>query len=198
MLIFTTAIMLFFIMDPLGNVPMFVAILKNVPPKRRVKVLARELLIALGILLFFFFAGKQFLHYVGITTPAITIAGGLILFLISLDMIFPKESHDSAPEYHTEPLIVPLAVPLVAGPSAISVLMISSVSNPGHMWEILIALLIAWGLNSIILMLSFPLAKLMGERVMNATTRLMGMLLTALAVEMFLQGIKDFVNAGIK
>src|SRR5690606_29127253 len=176
-------VLLFLVMDPAGNVPMFLSALQPVAPERRRWVVARELLIALGVLLVFFFAGPYLLRILGISEPALTIAGGIILFLIALRMIFP--SHGTlAEDVAGEPFVVPLAIPFVAGPSAMASVMLLVSTEPAR-WPVwLAALALAWAVSAAILLLSNRLAAFLGERGLIAIERLMGMVLTAIAVEM--------------
>jgi len=186
---------LFFVMDPLGNVPIFIGILNDVDPKRRTKILIRECVISLVVLMFFLFFGGHFLKLLSVSTPALSIAGAIVLFLISINMIFPAAKRLGQSDHlGGEPFIVPLAVPMIAGPSAISVLMIFSMQEPGRTLTLAGGLTTAWLLVSIILVLSFQISKFLGARIMLAITRLMGMILTAIAVEMLLKGISTFLK----
>jgi len=184
---------LFFVMDPLGNVPLFITALKDVPPERKNRVVARELLIALGVLLVMLFFGLQFLTWMNIDQPSLGIAGGIILFLIALKMIFPMKDDGFASGPAGEPFIVPLAVPLIVGPSTMSVVLIMAMREPSRMAQWTGVVAVAWLLNSLILLCSFQINKLLGERAMIAVTRLMGMLLTAMSVQMFMLGLRQFL-----
>jgi len=183
---------LFLIMDPLGNAPVFNALLCEHPPRARVRIIARELLIALAILATFLFAGESILGFLGLSQPSLNIAGGVLLFLISLRMLFPA-AQSREDEQVEDPFIVPLAMPLVAGPSALAVLILLGSSEPEKMGEWGLALLIAWLLVTVILVLSPYLLRLLGERGMRAMARLMGMLLVLVAVQMLLDGISQYV-----
>jgi len=183
---------LFLIMDPLGNAPVFNALLCEHSPRARARIIARELLIALAILTTFLFAGESILGFLGLSQPSLNIAGGVLLFLISLRMLFPAvQSRED--EQVEDPFIVPLAMPLVAGPSALAVLILLGSSEPEKMGEWGVALLLAWLLVTVILVLSPYLLRLLGERGMRAMARLMGMLLVLLAVQMLLDGISQYV-----
>jgi len=183
---------LFLIMDPLGNAPVFNALLRDYPPRQRTHVIARELLIALGILLLFLLSGTTVLGFLGLTQPSLNIAGGVLLFLISLRMLFPsvRAGEDERTE---DPFIVPLAMPLVAGPSALAVLILLGSSQPERMGEWSLALLLAWLVVTVILVLSPYLMRLFGERGMQALARLMGMLLVLVAIQMLLNGVSQYV-----
>jgi multiple antibiotic resistance protein len=189
--VMSAALLLFLVMDPLGNIPAFLVALRDVPPRRRTRVLFREMLIALVVLLFFLFAGQYILELLGVSQPSLGIAGGTILFLIALRMVFasPTESlMPSSPE--GEPLIVPLAIPLIAGPSAMATLILLMARNPAQ-WPLWTAALgAAWAASSVILISSAQLSRLLGKRGLLALERLMGMVLTAVAVEMFVNGIR--------
>lgn len=195
MTIYSAAIMLFLVMDPFGNIPIFLSVLSHVDPKRRGKIIVRELLIALLFLIFFLFFGKFILSGMHITEPALGIAGGTILFLIAIKMIFPASNSTFVNEEDKDgdPLIVPLAVPMVAGPSSMAMVILLSTQYPDQQLSWLAALIISWSLGFIILILSEKLSKIIGKRTLKAIERLMGMILTTMAVQMLLTGIKTFI-----
>jgi multiple antibiotic resistance protein len=188
------AITLFFIMDPLGNIPLFITELYKVEPKRRKAILVRELFIALIVLLCFFFLGDYFLKALHLSPESIRIGGGIILFLIALRMIFPQDKNviENQKIKAEEPFIVPLAIPLVAGPSALAVVLLLNNSQPKILITNLIALLIAWTANSIILYFSTNLFKILKKRGLIALERLMGMLLVIMSVQMLLDGVYNY------
>lgn len=190
--IFSAAIVLFLIMDPLGNIPLFLSLLKDLEPKRRRWVIFRELLIAFGILLAFLFFGQKLLDLLNIQQESVSIAGGIVLFIIGIRMIFPSRSGVMGNQVGGEPFIVPLAIPLVAGPSTLASLLLLVRNDPGRITDWLIALSIAWGCTSIILMMSTFLYKFLRQRGLAAMERLMGMLLIMLAVQMLLNGIRNY------
>jgi len=184
---------LFLVMDPLGNVPVFNAVLAKLAPERRVKVIVRELLLALVILLGFLFAGNSILTFLGLSQPSLNISGGVLLFIISLRMIFPGRSQSTNVDAE-EPFIVPLAVPLIAGPSTIALLLLLSSTRPNEIWSWAISLAAAWFLTTVLLVSSPWLLKIIGTRGSRALERLMGMVLVILATQMLLNGIRDFVR----
>lgn len=192
--VLTAATTLILVMDPIGNVPVFVSMLKSVDPQRRARIILRESLIALVILMLFLFTGKQILHGLQVSMPALSIAGGIILFLIALKMIFPPEVASEPVKQRGEPFIVPMAVPLLAGPSAMAVVMLFASREPHRLGELSLALFIAWFVSTVILLLSGRVSRWLGERALTALERLMGMVLTTLAVQMFLSGIHNFFN----
>jgi len=186
---------LFLVMDPIGNVPVFMSYLKDVKEGRRARVVARESVFALLILLSFLFFGPALMSVLGIAKESLYISGGVLLFLISVGMIFPGSGHlgmltDDATE--GEPFIVPLAVPLVAGPSSMATIMIFA-SQPESLWLWVEALVAAWALTAAILMLAPGFSRILGPRGLRACERLMGMVLTVLAVQMFLDGVGYFL-----
>jgi multiple antibiotic resistance protein len=183
-------------MDPLGNIPMFLSILNSVNPHRRKRIILRETFIALIILTIFLFFGKFILEGMQISENALSIAGGIILFLISIRMIFPHEDHETRSKQIGEPFIVPLAIPLVAGPSTMTLVMLLANQQPHHLSLWFLALLIAWSITTIILVFAENLRKILGERGLTAIERLMGMILTTMAVQMFLTGIQQFFHIG--
>ena len=183
------AAMLFLIMDPLGNLPIFTSVLRHVEPGRRRKVLIRELLISLVILLLFLYAGGAMLAFLQLKQEAVSIAGGIVLFIIAIKMLFPESGGlvGSAPEQ--EPFIVPLAVPLIAGPSILATLILLAGQHSDNMLPLTLALLGAWVASSSILLFSELFHRLLGERGLVAMERLMGMVLVMIAVQMFLNGV---------
>ena len=195
--IISAATLLFLVMDPLGNIPIFLSVLEEVAPERRNRVLLRELLLAFLVLVFLLFFGVHFIGFLQLTEHSIRIAGGIILFLIALKMVFPvKRSAWASDELQGEPLLVPLAIPMVAGPSAMAVVMLLASDNPDRMPEWVLALFLAWLLTSVILLSANGLKRFLGRRGLIAMERLMGMLLIALSVQMLLEGISAYI-AGV-
>ena len=186
----SASILLFLVMDPFGNTPVFLSVLNAVPSERRQRVIIRELLIALLVLIMFLLVGPSFLKVLQISEPSLRIAGGIILFLIAIKMIFGRTKDMFKDTLGGEPLIVPLAVPAIAGPSAVATLLLLVGQEPGRWPEWLLSLFLAWLSTAVILLFSTKLAKFLGERGLSAIECLMGLILTAISVEMFLQGIR--------
>jgi len=159
-----------------------------VPPERHLKVIGRELLIAYFILLIYLFAGRYILDFLGLSQEAISISGGIILFLIALRMIFPTTQGVFGDPMEGEPLIVPLAIPAIAGPSSLAVLMLMTTTQA--MLPLFIAISAAWLGTAIILLTSAPLHRVLGRRGLTAVERLMGMLLVMMAVQMMINAIR--------
>lgn len=192
---FAAAVTLFLIMDPLGNIPIFLSVLSRVAPERRRKILMRELLIALALMLTFLFIGPGILHLLGLSREAISIGGGLVLMIIAIRMIFPSRGGVMGDDENDgEPLIVPLAVPLIAGPSVLATLVLMAETGPDRSVDWLIALGGAWLVTAIILLMSQRLFKLLGQRGLKAIERLMGMILISVAVQMLLDGFKSYLG----
>lgn len=191
---FYAAVILFLlVMDPLGDIPFFISALKNVPENRKKKVILRELLIALALLVLFMFQGAKILKMLSISGPSLTIAGGIILLLIAIKMIFPSKGEFMENVVADEPLIVPLAIPYVSGPSALITVTLVMSREP-HRWkEWLLALIFAWIVTGSILVMCTELERVLGERGVIALERLMGMILTTIAVEMTLNGITAYL-----
>jgi MarC family membrane protein len=193
MRVFFNAITLLLIMDPLGNIPPFLSALKKVEPERRHKILLREILIAYVVLLAFLFAGKYLLQLLSLQEETVSIAGGIVLFLIALRMVFPRP--DATPDaLEGEPFIVPLAIPLIAGPSTLASLLLLQQTTPNGTLQLFLALTLAWSVTAIILLSSTSLYRLLRERGLIALERLMGMLLVMLAVQMFINGLAKFMK----
>lgn len=198
MSIYSAAVTLFLVLDPLGNIPVFLGVLSNVDPRRRRAIILREMVIALVILSAFLFFGKYILRGMHISQPALSIGGGIVLFVIALRMIFPRRSGgtDGESEGDDEPLIVPLAIPLIAGPSAMATLILFSTQAPDRLDEWMIALVVAWLAAALVLMSADFLRRVLGRRGLAALERLMGMILITMAVQMLLSGIEMFVSTG--
>ncbi len=191
--IFSAATMLFLIMDPLGNLPVVLSILKHLDPKRRRKVLIRELISALVILLLFLYAGQTILNFLHVQPETLSISGGVILFIIAIKMIFPSAGSLTGLAAGEEPFIVPLAIPMIAGPSVIAALLLLSNQYPDRMLELSIAVLLAWVGTFVILMFYSFFHRILGERGLKAIERLMGLLLVMISTQMFLDGVKSYM-----
>jgi multiple antibiotic resistance protein len=190
--ILSATLLLFLVMDPIGNVTVFISLIGHYDKKKQNRIIVRESLIAMLVLIFFLFAGRYFLSVFGLSEPALTIAGGIILFIIALKLIFQRadmifESNDEG-----EPIVVPLAIPYIAGPSSIATVMLMSSREPARWPEWLSAIIIASVISGLILLMSAPLGRLLGNRGLSAVERLVGLLLTAIAVQMLLLGIRQF------
>ena len=196
MTLLSAVITLLLVMDPLGNVPSFLAVLRDVPPERKRPIILRESLIAFAILLLFLIVGPGLMSLLRLEEPSLSIAGGIILFLIAIKMIFPTERGMFSDLPDGEPLVVPLATPLIAGPSAMATVLLLVTREPDRLLEWGIAVTVACAITVTVLLLCNPLHKLLGARGLMAVQRLMGMLLTTIAVQMFLTGVRDFLAAG--
>lgn len=192
---FSAAVMLFLIMDPLGNLPIFASILRHIEPKKRRSVLIRELLFALAIMLLFLFAGEAILNFLNLRSESVSIAGGIILFLIAIRMIFPQPGGVVGLAAGEEPFIVPMAIPLMAGPSVLAALILLAHTDGSRMMDWTVALLAAWGVSAVILLFYKVFTKVLGEKGLTAVERLMGMVLVMISVQMFLDGIASYMKA---
>jgi MarC family membrane protein len=191
----SAVVILLLVMDPVGNIPLFVSVLRPVDPARRARVILRECAIAYAVLLAFVFFGGSLLGVFGLSDPSLTIAGGLILFLIALRMIFRHPEGIFGEDGTSEPFIVPLATPAIAGPAAIATVMLLVSRAPQRLLEWCAAVTVAMLATAAVLTAAERLSKLAGERGVIAFERLMGLILTAIAVEMLLRGIETFVRA---
>jgi multiple antibiotic resistance protein len=192
--VITAALVLFFVMDPLGNIPLFTSVLSHVPAKRRRVVLTRELLIALGFLLVFLYAGRGLLDLLGLEQDSLRVGGGIVLFVIALRMIFPESRPLFGDSLDGEPLVFPLAVPLIAGPSAFATVLLLVETMPNVARDGLIAVVAAWAASAVILAASPLLLRVIGDRGLAAMERLMGMLLLMIATQMVLEGVGGFLG----
>lgn len=192
----SAAVLLFLVMDPLGNVPLFLSALKNVPAERQRPVILREMLFALAILLIFLLGGGHMLRLLGLSQPALTVAGGVILMLIALRMIFPSREHSLEEDTAmAEPFLVPLAIPYVAGPSALATVLLMMSREPERWLTWIGAVLLAWCACLPIMLASTGLRNVLGTRGLIAVERLMGLLLVTIAVEMMMGGVVEFWTA---
>jgi len=187
-LILALSFKLFILMDPIGNVPFYISFLKKVPKERHRHIIIRELFIALFIMLLFNFIGRPLLTFLDISDNTVQIAGGIILFILSIQMIFPPEKSSITLSKDKEPFIVPLAIPLVAGPAVLAAIMIF-IQQAQNIFLMTISIVIAWLVSLVILLLSPMIRDLLKEKGIVALERLMGLILTLIAVEMFMNGL---------
>ena len=190
----SAVVTLFLVMDPLGNVPLFLSVLKTVPPERRRRVLLREIGFAYLVLMVFLLGGNAVLRFLGLEHEAVSVAGGIVLFLIALRMIFPGDGSLSGEPLDGEPFIVPLAIPLIAGPSTLATLLLLRRADASFPSALMLAVTIAWAVSGAILLSSTFLYRVLGERGLIAVERLMGMLLVMVAVQMLMNGIRTFMG----
>lgn len=192
MSLLSAVITLLLVMDPLGNVPLFISALRGIPPARAKKVIIRELLIALLILVIFLFAGRTLLSVMNIGNEALNVGGGLVLLIIAIQMIFPVDEHAGKTIPKTEPFIVPLAVPYTVGPSVLATAMLLMSQDPDLWYRWLAAAFIAWLISALILSQAAAIRDWLGDKGVTAVERLMGMILIFLASQMLMTGLRDF------
>lgn len=194
MTLISAVVLIFFVMDPLGNVPLFLSALRHVDPARHRRIIVRELFVALVVMIAFLFTGRYLLSVLHVSPAALTAAGGVILLLIALRMIFPSSERTLREEVREEPFVVPLAVPYTAGPSVLATELLLMSREPER-WPVwLAAVFLAWIGASVILFLSSDLRRVLGDRGLTALERLMGMLLVIVSVEMLMQGIGQYLG----
>lgn len=181
--------LLLLLLDPLGNVPFLISLLKGCPPEHRQRIVLREGLIAGAVLLLFFFLGDWILAALHLSQPALEIAGGLILFLIALRMVFPTSSSEMEADLEGGLLIVPLAIPMIAGPAALATVLLFA-RKAEQPLPVVAAIVAAVLLNTVILLSAGRIAKLFGKAGLAAMERLMGLALTAMAVQMLISGLR--------
>ena len=191
--LFSATILLVLVLDPFGNLPIVVSLLAKVPAERRARVVLRECFFAYVILVAFMAGGRTFMRWLQLSDESLAIAGGIILFLIALRMVFPHPDGVFGDAQGGEPFLVPLAVPSIAGPSALATVMLMTSRDPAHLPTWAIALTLAMVLTTLVLLAAQRLQAALGERAIQAFERLMGLVLTALAVEMLLNGVRAFV-----
>lgn len=185
-------ILLLLVLDPLGSLPIFIPIMRGVAPERRRIVAVREVGIAFAVLLSFMFAGEAFLRVMHLSERSLEVAGGVILLMVAIRMIFSHEGGVYGTPEGKEPLIFPLAVPLLAGPSAMATVLLLASRQPDRVMEWVGALSCAMLVSGAVLMLCDRIRRLLGDSVVSALEKLMGLVLTAIAVEMILAGLKRY------
>lgn len=191
--LYTITLTIFLVLNPLGNIPVFIATLSHVSPRRRFRIILREALFAFIILNLFLFAGQKILRGINVTESALGIAGGIVLFLIAIRLVFP-DNHDREEKTRGEPFLVPLAIPLFAGPAAMTTVMLLADQRGNKIWFVFTALVIAWLISSLILLASSRISNLLGKQGLAALERLMGMILTTIAIQMLLTGIQGYFH----
>ncbi|TJZ73037.1 MarC family protein [Chitiniphilus eburneus] len=188
-------VLLLLVTDPFGSLPIFVSQMRNVAPQRRTIVVVREIAVAFCVLFAFMLFGRQFLHVMHLSETSLGIAGGVILFLIALRMVFPAPHGNGADHPTDEPFVVPLAIPLIAGPSALATVLLLVSREPARLWEWVTALALTMIVCALTLAFAEKISHWLGERVTTAFERLMGLVLTAIAVQMLLDGIRDYISS---
>ncbi|WP_150427806.1 MarC family protein [Dechloromonas sp. CZR5] len=185
----STVFLLLLLLDPLGNIPLLLSLLRGFSPSDRQRIVLRESAIAGGVLLIFVFVGDWLLAAMRLSEQALEISGGLILFMIALRMVFPVGSSDEAADMDGDPLIVPLAIPMIAGPSALATVLLNA-RQTDHPTSLVLAIVIAVIINTLILLSAGRLARLFGKAGLAAMERLMGLILTTIAVQMLISGVR--------
>jgi len=189
---FSAFVLLLLVLDPLGSLPIFIPIMREVPKQRRRWVAMREVGIAFGVLFFFMFFGNGFLRVMHLSERSLEVAGGVILLMVAIRMIFSHEGGVYGTAEGKEPLIFPLAVPLLAGPSAMATVLLLASRQPDRLLDWVAALTAAMAVSGAVLMLCDRIRRLLGDSVVSAIEKLMGLVLTAIAVEMVLAGLKRY------
>ena len=193
----SAVILLLLVLDPLGSLPVFIPIMRDVPPERRTRVAVREVLIAFAVLLAFMFFGDAFLRVMRLSERSLEVAGGVILLMVAIRMIFSHEDGVYGTPEGKEPFIFPLAVPLLAGPSAMATVLLLASRQPDRMLSWVGALACAMAVSGAVLLACERIRRLLGDSVVSALEKLMGLVLTAIAVEMILAGLKQYFMASM-
>jgi len=190
----SATILLVLVMDPFGNMPLAISVLRRVAPQARAKVILRECAIAYAVLLAFMFVGDKFMHLLRLSDNALAIAGGVILFLIALRMVFPHAEGIFGESGESGTFIVPLAIPAIAGPSALATVLLLVSREPQRVFDWVVALSCAMLVCTLVLASAQRISAWIGKRGVIALERLMGLVLTAIAVEMLLAGVEKFIT----
>lgn len=191
--ILSATLLFLFVIDPFGNIPILLSVMKGVAQKRQYQIVIRDGLIGLLILVAFLFFGAEFLKVLHLETESISIAGGVVLFVIALKMIFPSALSQEKANV-VEPFIVPISIPMLAGPSTLATLLVMVKSFPEKQNELLISVLAAWGISVVILAMAPLLNRLLKEKGLAALERLMGMLLLMMSVQMLVNGVRSLIT----
>jgi multiple antibiotic resistance protein len=191
--ILSATLLFLFVIDPFGNIPILLSVMKGVAQKRQYQIVIRDGLIGLLILVAFLFFGAEFLQVLHLETESISIAGGVVLFVIALKMIFPSPFSQEKTSI-VEPFIVPISIPMLAGPSTLATLLVMVKSFPEKQSGLLISVLAAWGISVVILAMAPLLNRLLKEKGLAALERLMGMLLLMMSVQMLVNGVRSLVT----
>jgi MarC family membrane protein len=186
-------VLLLIVCDPFGNIPIFISALQDVPRERRRAIILRECLIAFAVLVAFAFIGDPFLRLLGLSELSLQIGGGVVLMLVALRMVFPTPEGVFGQSPGGEPFIVPLAVPALAGPSALATVLLLVSRDPARLWQWVAAIAVVMAVSAVVLGFSERIMRFLGERVTLAFERLLGLVLAAIAVEQILRGIKTFI-----
>lgn len=202
----TAFVALFVVIDPIGLAPLFVALTAGMTVQKRRRITIRATLTAVGILLVFSIFGENILTFIGISMPAFRIAGGILLFLTALDMLFERrqrrradqaaEDDDDDPD--DDPSVFPLAIPLIAGPGAIAtvILLVGQTDSPTGYFSVMGVLAAVLTLVFLMFLAAATLERLLGKTGITVVTRLLGMLLAALSMQFVLDGLRGFGLGG--
>jgi MarC family membrane protein len=185
-------VLLLLVLDPFGSLPVFISVLKDVAPQRRRVVAVREVVIAFAALAVFMLGGQGFLQLMRLSERSLEVAGGVILLIIAVRMVFASGGEVYAAAQGREPFIFPLAVPLLAGPSAMATVLLLASRQPERLWTWLGALTVAMAVSGAVLLAADRIRQLLGSSMVAAIEKLMGLVLTAIAVEMILAGLKQY------
>ena len=185
-------VLLLLVLDPFGSLPIFISVLQGVPPERRRRVALREVAIAFGVLLAFMLGGQAFLQVMRLSERSLEVAGGVILLIIAMRMIFAGGEAVYSSDTQREPFIFPLAVPLMAGPSAMATVLLLASRQPERLMSWVGALTLALGVSAVVLLAAGRIHRWLGASMVSAIEKLMGLVLTAVAVEMVLAGLKRY------
>lgn len=185
------SLILFLIMDPIGNISSYLSMVEKIPERRQAWVAFREMLIALGAMLLFCLLGETIFNYLNLTEASLHFSAGIILFLVAIKILFLSPTSPRANLPKEEPFIIPLAIPLIAGPALLATIMLYAHLDKTT-WNMLGAIFLAWAAASLVLAAAAPIKRIIGDNGLLACERLIGMLLIILGVQRFLIGIEEF------
>ncbi len=186
-------LILFFIMDPFGNISSYMNMVRKLDPKRQRYIVMREMLLALLVMLLFNFIGEYILYGLGLSLVTVKISSGVILFLVAVKILFSSQSSLRANLPQEEPFLIPLAIPLIAGPALLATIMLYSLTEPSQ-FTMLSSIVISWALSAGVLLAAPTLERILGVNGLTACERLMGMVLVLLSLQRILEGVKEFAK----
>lgn len=191
MSLFSIAVVLFLIMDPMGNISSFLSLTKDLEPKKQHRVIVREMLIALAVMIFFNYLGEFIFAILELSETTVRISSGVILFLIAIKILFMAPDSLRANLPKGEPYVFPIAIPLIAGPGLLATIMLYAHLEP-YQSVMIVAILLAWAASAAILYFANPIKKYLGPNGLMAAERLVGMVLVLISIQRFLEGILLF------
>ncbi len=185
----SSAITLFIVLDSFGMIPLALSMLANFPVKRQIIIIIRELVLALILLVIFYFLGASILNFLGASQSDLQICSGAVLSIISMNMVFKHESESES--LKTEPLLVPICTPLISGPSALATVILINAQSTNIAIDLLM-IIVAWIASAIILVCGIACGQFIPKKILPAVVKLMGLLLAIIAAHSLCSGLTHY------